>query len=116
MLQLVLDAFEGLFGQFQLAHLQIDHGMQRRLVLLLVVALQGCGRGAGKAAQSGQPGNVVAIAVAQVLLVSDPAHDLARLDSAQLGQAVEHVDAVFHGCMPRSLKRFLLLWERACSR
>ncbi|MBM1198453.1 hypothetical protein GYM96_01510 [Pseudomonas fragi] len=96
LLQFILDPLEGLLGQLELTHLQIGHGMQGGLVLLLVMPLQRGGGGRGEAAQAGQPGNIVAIALAQVLLISHPAHDLACLHSTQLGQAVEHIDTFFH--------------------
>src|SRR5690606_26149613 len=94
--QLALNARQILLGQRQLAPLQLDHLVQGRLVALLVVTLQRRGHGHGETAQTAEAGDVVAVALAKVLLVADAAEHLLHLVAAQAGQAAEDFYLFFH--------------------
>src|SRR5690606_3436616 len=113
--QFLLNARQCLLGHRQLAPLQFDHLVQGRLVALLVVALQGCTHRHGKSAQATQAGDVVAIALTEVLLVPDlPTHLLDPV-ATQAGQPCERFDLLSHGFLTMLCSRVRLASSSAAS-
>src|SRR5690606_25412587 len=113
--QFLLNTRQCLLGHRQFAALQFHHLVQRALVALLVVALQRRVRRYGKSAQAAQTGDVVAVTLAEVLLILNLPKHLLDPVAAQAGQARERFDLLFHGVLRMFCRMVRLVSSSAAS-